>query len=40
MLAEKNIENIIGTTQVPFGFVGPLKVDGDFAHDELLVKAY
>jgi hydroxymethylglutaryl-CoA reductase (NADPH) len=37
ILAEKNIENMIGTTQVPLGFVGPLKVDGDFAQGEFLV---
>jgi len=36
-LAEKNIENMIGAVQVPLGFVGPLKVNGDFAKGEFLV---
>ena len=37
MLAEKNIENMIGTVQVPLGFIGPLRVDGDHAHGDFLV---
>lgn len=37
MLAEKNVENMIGTTQVPLGFVGPLKVEGEHARGEFLV---
>jgi hydroxymethylglutaryl-CoA reductase (NADPH) len=37
VLAEKNIENMIGCTQVPLGFVGPLKVKGDHANGEFLV---
>ncbi len=36
-LAEKNIENMIGTVQVPLGFVGPVKVNGDHAKGEFLV---
>ncbi|MDD1770804.1 MAG: hydroxymethylglutaryl-CoA reductase (NADPH) [Methanomassiliicoccales archaeon] len=37
LLAERNIENMIGTVQVPLGFVGPLKVNGDHAKGEFLV---
>jgi len=37
ILAEKNVENMIGCTQVPLGFVGPLKVNGDHAQGEFLV---
>jgi hydroxymethylglutaryl-CoA reductase (NADPH) len=37
MAAEKNIENMIGVTQVPLGFVGPLKVNGASADGEFLV---
>lgn len=36
-LAEKNIENMIGAVQVPVGFVGPLRVNGDEARGEFLV---
>ncbi|HSV42043.1 MAG TPA: 3-hydroxy-3-methylglutaryl-CoA reductase, partial [Methanomassiliicoccales archaeon] len=35
--AEKNVENMIGCIQVPLGFVGPLKVNGDHAKGEFLV---
>lgn len=37
ILAEKNVENMIGTTQVPLGFVGPLNVRGDHAKGDFLV---
>ncbi|HVO77629.1 MAG TPA: hydroxymethylglutaryl-CoA reductase (NADPH) [Methanomassiliicoccales archaeon] len=37
LLAEKNIENMIGAVQVPLGFVGPIKVNGDHAKGEFLV---
>jgi len=37
LLAEKNVENMIGCTQVPLGFVGPLRVNGDYAQGEFLV---
>ncbi|NLX48258.1 MAG: hydroxymethylglutaryl-CoA reductase (NADPH) [Euryarchaeota archaeon] len=37
IVAEKNVENMIGTTQVPLGFVGPIKVNGDHASGEFLV---
>lgn len=36
-LAEKNIENMIGTISIPVGFVGPLMVKGDNADGEFLV---
>ena len=36
-LAEKNVENMIGTMPVPLGFVGPLLVRGDMANGEFLV---
>src|SRR5690554_4969615 len=36
-LAEKNVENMIGTMPVPLGFVGPLRVRGDEAKGEFLV---
>ena len=37
ILAEKNIENMIGSVQVPLGFVGPILVNGDHAKGEFLV---
>lgn len=37
MAAAKNIENMIGTVQVPLGFVGPLRINGDHASGEFLV---
>jgi hydroxymethylglutaryl-CoA reductase (NADPH) len=37
LVASKNIENMIGVVQVPLGFVGPLKVNGDHASGEFLV---
>ncbi len=37
MMAEKNVENMIGCTQVPLGFVGPLKVNGDHAQGDFIV---
>ncbi|NLI74180.1 MAG: hydroxymethylglutaryl-CoA reductase (NADPH) [Euryarchaeota archaeon] len=36
-LAEKNIENMIGITSIPLGFVGPLLVQGNEAKGEFLV---
>lgn len=36
-LAEKNVENMIGTMPVPLGFVGPLLVKGDDADGEFVV---
>ena len=37
IVAEKNVENMIGCTQMPLGYVGPLKVKGDHAQGEFLV---
>ena len=37
LLAEKSIENMIGAVQMPLGFVGPLKVNGDHAAGEFMV---
>lgn len=37
LLAERNIENMIGATQVPLGFIGPLRVEGDHAQGDFLV---
>ena len=36
-LAEKNVENMIGTTPVPLGFIGPLLIKGNEADGEFLV---
>lgn len=35
--ASKNIENMIGVVQIPLGFAGPVKIDGDCAKGEFLV---
>ena len=29
--AEKNVENMIGAIQIPLGYVGPYKINGDYA---------
>lgn len=36
-LTQGNIENFIGTAQVPIGLAGPLLVDGEHAHGEFYV---
>lgn len=35
--ASKNIENMIGTVQIPLGYAGPVKVDGENAKGEFLI---
>ena len=35
--AEKNIENMIGAVQIPLGYVGPLKINGQYAEGEFLI---
>jgi hydroxymethylglutaryl-CoA reductase (NADPH) len=37
LLAEKNVENMVGCVQVPLGFVGPLLINGDHAKGEFFV---
>ncbi len=36
-LASTNIENMIGTVQIPLGYAGPIKIEGDCASGEYLV---
>lgn len=35
--ASKNIENMIGATQIPLGFAGPVMIDGDNANGEFVI---
>jgi len=35
--ASKNIENMIGATQIPLGFAGPVKIKGDHANGDFIV---
>lgn len=35
--ASKNIENMIGAVQIPLGYAGPVKINGDYADGEYLV---
>ncbi len=35
--ASKNIENMIGTVQIPLGYAGPVTVRGEYADGEFLV---
>lgn len=37
LMAEKNVENMVGCVQVPLGFVGPLLINGDHAKGEFFV---
>lgn len=36
-IAQKNIENMIGVTQIPLGFCGPLAIEGQHANGEFFV---
>jgi hydroxymethylglutaryl-CoA reductase (NADPH) len=36
-LAAKNIENMIGAVQIPLGYAGPMKINGDHANGEFLI---
>ena len=33
----KNIENMIGATQIPLGYAGPVTIDGEYAKGRFLV---
>ena len=35
--ASKNIENMIGTVQIPLGYAGPMKIEGEYAKGEFLI---
>lgn len=35
--ASKNIENMIGTVQIPLGYAGPMTIHGDYADGEFLI---
>jgi hydroxymethylglutaryl-CoA reductase (NADPH) len=35
--ASKNIENMVGTVQIPLGYAGPITIDGDHAKGDFLV---
>ena len=35
--AEKNIENMIGSVQIPLGFAGPVSIDGEYAKGEFII---
>ncbi|WII07428.1 hydroxymethylglutaryl-CoA reductase (NADPH) [Methanomassiliicoccales archaeon LGM-RCC1] len=36
-LASKNIENMIGTVQIPLGYAGPVAIHGEYADGEYLI---
>ncbi len=36
-MAAKNIENMIGSVQIPLGYAGPMKINGDHAKGEFLI---
>ncbi|MBE6523931.1 MAG: hydroxymethylglutaryl-CoA reductase (NADPH) [Thermoplasmata archaeon] len=36
-MAAKNIENMIGAVQIPLGYAGPMKINGDHAKGEFLI---
>jgi len=35
--ASKNIENMIGSVQIPLGFAGPVRINGDHANGEFII---
>ena len=35
--ASKNIENMIGATQIPLGYAGPVRINGDCANGEFII---
>ena len=35
--ASKNIENMIGTVQIPLGYAGPVRITGEYADGEFLI---
>ena len=35
--ASKNIENMIGATQMPLGYAGPIRINGDCANGEFII---
>lgn len=37
LASKKNIENPIGTVQIPVGIAGPLKINGDHANDDFFI---
>jgi hydroxymethylglutaryl-CoA reductase (NADPH) len=37
ILAEKNLENMIGCVHIPLGFVGPIRVNGEWASGDFIV---
>ncbi|MCQ6253420.1 hydroxymethylglutaryl-CoA reductase (NADPH) [Methanocaldococcus sp.] len=37
MAIKKNIENMIGAIQIPLGFAGPLKINGEYAKGEFYI---
>lgn len=37
IIASKNIENMIGTIQIPLGYAGPITIFGDYARGNFLV---
>ena len=36
-IASKNIENMIGVTQIPLGFAGPVQINGDLAQGSFII---
>ena len=36
-VASKNVENMIGVTQIPLGFAGPVKINGEYADGDFII---